>query len=179
MATDRKVVLYISMSLDGYIATKDNSLEFLSMVEQEGEDYGYNDFVKSVDAVIIGRKTYEKVISMGYEYPHTDKDVYILTRTAKPSIGNFKFYSKDLSQLVNVLKSQPGKNIYCDGGAEIANVLIKNNLVDEFIISVIPILLGDGIKLFKDGRPELKLELVSTKQFDKGLTQLHYKRANK
>jgi dihydrofolate reductase len=179
MTTDRKVILYISMSLDGYIATKDNSLEFLSIVEQEGEDYGYNDFVKSVDAVIIGRKTYEKVIEMGYEYPHTDKDVYILTRTVKPSIGNFKFYTDELSRLVNDLKSQSGKNIYCDGGAEIANELIKNNLVDEFIISVIPILLGDGIKLFKDGRPELKLELVSTKQYDKGLTQLHYKHANK
>lgn len=179
MTTDRKVILYISMSLDGYIATKDNSLEFLSMVEQEGEDYGYNDFVESVDAVIIGRKTYEKVIAMGYEYPHTDKDVYILTRTAKPSIGNFKFYSNDLSRLVNDLKKQPGKNIYCDGGAEIANELMKNNLVDEFIISVIPILLGDGIKLFKDGRPQQKLELLSTKQFDKGLTQLHYKRENK
>lgn len=102
------------MSLDGYIATKDNSLEFLSMVEQEGEDYGYSDFVRSVDAVIIGRKTYEKVIAMGYEYPHTDKDVYIFTRTAKSSIGNFKFYTDDLSQLVNSLKSQPGKNIYCD-----------------------------------------------------------------
>ena len=164
------------MSLDGYIASKDNSLEFLSMVEQEGEDYGYNDFTKSVDAVIIGRKTYEKVISMGYEYPHTDKDVYILTRTAKPPIGNFKFYSDDLSRLVHDLKKQPGKNIYCDGGAEIANELLKNNLVDEFIISVIPILLGDGIKLFKDGRPELKLKLLSTKQFDKGLVQLHYKR---
>jgi dihydrofolate reductase len=101
-----------------------------------------------------------------------------LTRTAKPSIGNFKFYSDDLSRLVNGLKKQPGKNIYCDGGAEIANELMKNNLVDEFIISVIPILLGDGIKLFKDGRPELKLELLSTKQFDKGLTQFHYKRAD-
>lgn len=167
------------MSLDGYIATKDNSHEFLSMVEQEGEDYGYSDFVKSVDAVIIGRKTYEKVIAMGYEYPHTDKDVYILTRTAKSSIGNFKFYTDDLSQLVNSLKSQPGKNIYCDGGAEIANELIKSNLVDEFIISVIPILLGDGIKLFKDGRPEQRLELISAKQFDKGLTQLHYKSADK
>lgn len=167
------------MSLDGYIATKNNSLEFLSLVEQEGEDYGYNDFVKSVDAVIIGRKTYEKVIAMGYEYPHTDKDVYILTRTAKPKIDNFKFYTDDLTQLVSDLKSKPGKNIYCDGGAEIANELIKNNLVDEFIISVIPILLGDGIKLFNDGRPEQKLQLVSTKQFNKGLTQLHYKRADK
>ena len=166
------------MSLDGYIATKENSLEFLSMVEQEGEDYGYNDFVKSVDAVIIGRKTYEKVIAMGYEYPHTDMDVYIITRTARPSIGNFKFYTGDLSRLVNHLKNQPGKNIYCDGGAEIANELIKMKLVDEYIVSVIPVLLGDGIKLFKEGGPEQKLELDSVKYFHKGLTQLHYKRAD-
>ena len=116
---------------------------------------------------------------MGYEYPHTDKDVYILTRTAKPSVGNFKFYSSNLSQLVIDLKKQSGKNIYCDGGAEIANELIKNDLIDEYIISVIPILLGDGIKLFKNGRPKQTLELVLTKQFDKGLTQLHYRRVNK
>lgn len=166
------------MSLDGYIATKDNSLEFLSIVEQDGEDYGYNDFVKSVDTVIIGRKTYEKVIAMGYEYPHTDKDVYIITRTERPSIGNFKFYTGELTQLVNSLKNKYGKNVYCDGGAEIANELLKCNSIDEYIISVIPILLGDGIKLFKDGRPEQKLELISAKQFDKGLTQLHYKRAD-
>jgi dihydrofolate reductase len=165
------------MSLDGYIAGKDDSLDFLAMVDQEGEDYGYNDFVKSIDAVIIGRKTYEKVIAMGYDYPHTEKDVYILTRTARPSIGNFKFYSEDLSELVNRLKSQAGKNIYCDGGADIANELMKNDLVDEFIISVIPVLLGEGIKLFKDGRPKQILELVTSKQFDKGLVQLHYKRA--
>ena len=153
MITERKLILFISMSLDGYIATKDNSLEFLSVVEQEGEDYGYNDSITSVDTVIIGRKTYEKVIAMGYEYPHTDKDVYILSRTAKPAIGNFKFYANNLSGLVNNLKKQLGKHIYCDGGAEVANELMKNNLIDEFIISVIPILLGDGIKLFKDNRP--------------------------
>lgn len=179
MTTDRKVILYIAMSLDGYIATKDNSLDFLSIVEKEGEDYGYNNFVKSVDTVIIGRKTYEKVIAMGYEYPHTNKDVYIVTRIARPSIGTFKFYNGELRQLIGSLKSQSGKNIYCDGGAEIANELIKEDLIDEYIISVIPILLGDGIKLFKDGRPEQKLELILTKQFDKGLTQLHYKRADK
>jgi dihydrofolate reductase len=179
MTTNRKVVLYISMTLDGYIASKDNSLDFLSVVEQEGEDYGYNDFVKTVDTVIIGRKTYEKVLEMGYEYPHTDKDVYIVTRTPKPSIGTFRFYTGDLSQLVTSMKGQSGKKIYCDGGAEIANELIKHNLIDEFVISVIPILLGDGIKLFNDGRPEQALELISAKQFKKGLTQLHYKRADK
>lgn len=173
---NRKLVLYISMSLDGYIATKDNSLDFLSIVEKEGEDYGYNEFIKSVDSVIIGRKTYEKVIEMGYEYPHKDKDVYILTKTTKHSNEHFKFYNGDLSELIGKLKSQTGKNIYCDGGAEIANELMKHNLIDEFIISIIPILIGEGIPLFLEGRPELKLELISTKQFENGLTQLHYKR---
>jgi dihydrofolate reductase len=178
MAANRRVILYISMSLDGYIADKEDSLDFLSGMEQEGEDFGYNEFIGSVDAVIIGRKTYEKVLAMGYEYPHVEKDVYIITRTAQASIGNFKFYNGNLVQLVNKLKAMDGKDIYCDGGAEIANELMRGNVIDEYIISVIPILLCDGIKLFKDGRPQQKLTLVSTKSFDKGLVQLHYKNAN-
>jgi len=176
MKDNRKVVLYISMSLDGYISDINNDLGFLSLVEHEGQDYGYFDFVKSVDTVIIGRKTYDKVISMGYDYPHTDKDVYIITRTERAAIGTFDFYTGDLTQLITKLKSKEGKNIYCDGGAEIVNELLKNKLIDEFIISVIPILLGDGYKLFKDGRPEQELEFASAKSFDKGLVQLHYKK---
>lgn len=176
---NRKVILYIATSLDGYIAQPNDDLSFLSIVEQEGQDYGYADFVKTVDAVIVGRKTYDKVISMGFDFPHADKDAYIITRTPRPRLGNTKFYTGDLKSLVDRLKSENGKNIFCDGGAEIVNELLKEDLVDEFIISVIPILVGNGTKLFKDGRPELKLELVSTKQFDKGLTQLHYRRADK
>ena len=164
------------MSLDGYIATNDNNLDFLSMVEQQGEDYGYQAFVKTVDTVIIGRKTYEKVIAMGYEYPHKDKDVYIITRTEQPAIGSFKFYPGSLPDLVAALKNKPGKNIYCDGGAEIVNELMKNNLIDDYIISILPIMLGSGIKLFKEDRPEQKLKLITSKQFDKGLLQVHYKR---
>ena len=174
MKNERNLILYISVSLDGFIADNEGNLDFLSMVAQEGEDYGYSDFVSTVDAVIIGRKTYEKVLSMGFEYPHTDKDVYIITRSEKPAIGSFKFFSGDLTTLVADLKRKPGKHIYCDGGAEIVNELLKNNLIDELIISVIPILLGDGIKLFKDGRVQQKLNLLSTKQFKKGLVQLHY-----
>ncbi len=174
----RKVILYIATSLDGYIAKPNDDLSFLSIVEQEGEDYGYADFVKMVDAVIVGRKTYEKVISMGFDFPHADKDAYIITRTPKQNVGSVKFYTGNLKTLVDKLKSENGKNIFCDGGAEIVHELLKENLIDEFIISVIPILVGNGTKLFKDGRPELKLKLVSTKQFEKGLTQLHYKRTN-
>ena len=81
-----------------------------------------------------------------------------------------------LPQTIHQLKSENGKNIYCDGGAEIINELLKNDLIDELIISIIPILLGNGTRLFKDGRPEQSLEFVSAKSFDTGLTQLHYKR---
>jgi dihydrofolate reductase len=175
----RKVVLYIATSLDGYIAKPNDDLGFLSVVEQEGQDYGYADFVKTVDAVIVGRKTYDKVISMGFDFPHADKDAYIITRSPRPAIGSVKFYSGDLKTLVDKLKSEEGKNIFCDGGAEIVNELLKQDLIDEFVISVIPILVGDGIKLFKDERPEQQLQLVSVKQFDKGLAQLHYKRADR
>ena len=175
---NRNLILYIATSLDGYIAKPNDDLEFLSIVEQEGQDYGYADFIKTIDSVIVGRKTYDKVISMGFDFPHADKDTYIITRTKRPNIGSVKFYSGDLKSLVVKLKSEKGKNIFCDGGSEIVNELLKDNLIDEFIISVIPILVGNGIKLFKDERPELKLELVSAKSFEKGLIQLHYKRAN-
>lgn len=175
---NRKVILYIATSLDGYIAKPNDDLSFLSLVEQEGEDYGYTELMKTVDAVIVGRKTYDKVISMGFDSPYADKDAYIITRTPRPSIGSVKFYTGDLKSLIDKLKSEDGKNIYCDGGAEIVNELLKDDLIDEFIISVIPILVGNGTRLFKDGRPEQKLELVSVKAFDKGLTQLHYKRAD-
>jgi dihydrofolate reductase len=173
---ERKVILYIATSLDGYIANPNDDIGFLSIVEKEGEDYGYGDFVETVDTVIVGRKTYDKVLSMGFDFPHVDKDAYIITRTPRPAIGSIKFYTGDLKILIDKLKQEEGKNIFCDGGAEIVNELLKQNLIDEFIISVIPILVGNGVKLFKDGRPELKLELISTKQFEKGLVQLHYKR---
>ena len=165
------------MSLDGYIAKPDGDLGFLSIVEQEGEDYGYADFVKTVDTVIVGRKTFDKVRSMDYEFPYSDKDAYIITRTSRPLVGTVKFYTGSLHELVTRLKSETGKHIFVDGGAEIVNELLKEDLIDEFYISVIPVLLGDGIPLFKSGRPEIGLKLISSKSFDKGLVQLHYMRA--
>ncbi|HEY3388471.1 MAG TPA: dihydrofolate reductase family protein [Prolixibacteraceae bacterium] len=174
---ERKVILFIAMSLDGYIAKPDGDIAFLSVVEKEGEDYGYADFIKIVDTVIVGRKTYDKVLSMGYDFLYKDKDAYIITRTPRPSAGLVKFYTGSLKELVFRLKREVGKHIFVDGGAEIVNELLNDNLFDEFFISVIPVLLGDGISLFKGGRPEIALKLIDSKYFDKGLAQLHYIRA--
>jgi dihydrofolate reductase len=174
MATNRKVILYIATSLDGYIAKPNDDLSFLSIVEKKGEDYGYNNFINTADTIILGRKTYDWVIKQVTEFPHSNKNVFVITRTAKSSVGNIQFYSGNLKELVLKLKNEQGLNIFIDGGAEIVHELLKENLIDEFIISVIPILVGNGIQLFKNGRPELQLKLESTKQFDTGLVQLHY-----
>lgn len=174
--SNRKVIVYIAMSLDGYIATQDDNIDFLSMVEEEGQDYGYSDFIKTVDTVILGRKTYDKVISLGVGFPHADKETYIITRTPRPDIGTVKFYTYNLKELVVGLKNKPGKNIFVDGGAEIINELLRDNLIDEFYISIIPVLLGSGISLFKSGRPELNLKLVNSTSFKKGLVQLYFRK---
>lgn len=174
MITQRKLILYIAMSLDGYIAKPGDDLSFLAKVEKEGEDYGYAQFISSVDTVIMGRKTYNWVMNMVPEFPHADKKVYIITRNAKPSIGQTEFYSGALTSLVQQLKAQPGKHIFCDGGAQVANELLIHGLLDELIISVIPVLLGEGIRLFNDGRPEQNVQLKEVKTFDTGLVQLHY-----
>ena len=174
----RKISLFIAMSLDGYIAKPNDDLSFLKLVEEDGEDYGYAEFTANVDTIIIGRKTYDYVLKEigASHYDNGQRDVYVITRTERPQIGRTIFYTGNIAELVEKLKSEKGKNIYCDGGAEVINELLKNSLIDEFIISIIPVLLGNGTKLFKDGRPEQILEFVSAKTFETGLVQLYYKK---
>lgn len=168
------------MSLDGYIAKPNDDISFLKLVEKEGEDYGYAKFTDTIDTLIIGRKTYDYVLNEigSSHYDNGQRDVYVITRTERQSVGRTTFYTGSLTELVKQLKSKNGKNIYCDGGAEVINELLKHDLIDEFIISIVPILLGSGTRLFKDGRPEQTLEFVKVRTFETGLTQLHYKRHN-
>ncbi|HEX5555368.1 MAG TPA: dihydrofolate reductase family protein [Chitinophagaceae bacterium] len=174
----RTLTLYIATSLDGYIAKPNEDLSFLKFAEKEGEDYGYAEFTETIDTIILGRKTYDWVLrEIGTShYDKGDRNVYVITRSQRPSVGKTTFYAGNLVELVQRLKNDNGKNIFCDGGAEIANELLKSDLIDAFIISIIPVLVGNGTRLFKDGRPEQQLELVSAKAFDTGLTQLHYRR---
>lgn len=174
----RKISLFIATSLDGYIAKPNDDLSFLKLVEKEGEDYGYADFTGTIDTLIIGRKTYDYVLKeIGpSHYDNGQRDVYVITRSKRPQVGRTIFYTGNLTELVHQLKSGSGRNIYCDGGAEVINELLKHELIDEFIISVIPVLLGNGTRLFKDGRPEQILEFITAKTYETGLVQLHYRR---
>jgi len=170
----RKLILYIAASLDGYIAGQEDDLSFLNPMHVEGEDYGYGEFIQEIDTVIIGRRTYEWVINQGVEFPHKDKACYIITSREKPSEGNLNFYKGDLKALVTRLKSENGKNIFCDGGAQVVNYLLREKLFDELIISVVPVLLGDGTRLFQDGRPQEQLDLKAAKEYSSGMVQLRY-----
>lgn len=176
MAEKRKVVLYIAQSLDGYIARADGDIGWLSSVEREGEDYGYGEFMESVDTVIMGRKTYEKVLSFGIGFPHRDKKCYVLSGTRREDDGNVKFYSGDAAELVRSIRGQEGKDIFIDGGAEVVREFAAADLIDEYVISIIPVLLGGGIRLFKETSRETKLRLAGSRAYESGLVQLKYER---
>jgi dihydrofolate reductase len=173
--TIRKSILYIATSLDGYIAAPKDDLSFLSIVEQEDEDYGYYDFEKSVDTVIMGRKTYDWIWNEIKTTPYRDKKSYVITRRPLEKDENIIQYSGSLKELIQQLKTTPGKNIFIVGGSEIIHELLKYKLIDEFIISIIPILLGKGIKLFTPDYPSQNLSLIQSKSFESGLVQVHYR----
>jgi len=175
----RKLVLYISMSVDGYLATKDDDLSWLSVVEKEGEDYGYVEFYKNVDSYIVGKTTYDKILSLtGGVLPQAESlKCFVITRQNLESKDGVEFYNGDIEELIKQLKSEKGKNIVCDGGGKIVKMLMEKDLIDEYVVSVIPVFLGDGKRLFMGGIDGINLKTVSSKSYESGLVQLHYTRA--
>lgn len=175
----RKVMLYIAMSVDGYIAKDDDNIDFLSLVEWPGEDYGYAAFQQEVDTLIWGRKTYDKVMSFGIEFPHKNKRCIVLSRTKTGRDENVEFYGGSVKDLITELRQQDGKHIYCDGGGEVIFQLLQERLIDKMIISIIPHLVGTGVRLFTDGAPEQYLKLTRSCAFPSGLVQLWYEKDDK
>jgi dihydrofolate reductase len=175
----RMVFIFIATSLDGFIAREDGSIDWLSMVDSPDEDYGYEDINESADTIIMGRKTYDKLMEFADEFPHKDKKVYIISRKERAPEGNIIFTSKDPCDLVRELKLQVGKNIYIDGGAQIVQELMKQDLIDEYIISIIPVILGSGIALFGNSGMQKMLRLKYSSSFGSGLVQVAYERVRR
>lgn len=142
--------VYIATSLDGFIATNTGGLEWLEEVPNpEGSDFGYADFMADIDAIVMGRKTFEKILTFD-SWPY-DKPVYILSRSKvnvpKKLMSKVKTVRGNPKELVNQLRDMGHQNLYIDGGITIQGFL-EEDLIDEMIIARIPILLGNGIPLF-------------------------------
>jgi dihydrofolate reductase len=162
--------VYIAISLDGYIARPDGSLDWLASFEQSGEDYGYKTFFSSVEALVIGRKTYDVVL--GFEkWPYEDKRCVVVTHAPRQAEHGETFHAGPLPVLVDRLGGEGVRRIYVDGGALIRGFLAAD-LIDDVTLSVIPVLLGSGIPLF--GGVERRMKLVSSRSFPSGLVQLCY-----
>ncbi len=170
----RKIILYIAVSIDGYIAGPEDNLDFLSIVESPPEDYGYSNFVSTIDTVVMGRKTYDKVLGFGIEFPHKGRECYVITKTRQGSDEHVKFWNDDPCALIKNIKMKAGKDVFIDGGGVLVNTLMQENLIDRYILSTIPVMLGNGVPLFKPGRPFQKLKLIQSQTFPSGLIQSWY-----
>lgn len=139
---------YIATSADGYIATKDGSVDFLEPFQDI--DCGYDDFIKTIDIVMMGRKTYEVIASFGGEWPYPNQTGFIVTsdqhlQLIHPSLS---LWNKSPSELIEHLEQNFEGNVWVVGGTQLQNSLIENNLLSSLEIYVMPVLLGDGIPLF-------------------------------
>lgn len=172
----RKIIVYIAMSLDGYIADKVGGVGWLSGDGSDAENLGsYPTFIETVDTVILGYKTYHQIVTelSPAVWAYEGKQSYVLTHRTMENTDDITFTDREISGLLNELKSQNGKDIWICGGASIVNQVIKKKLVDELCISIIPAILGDGIKLFDLQENEKTLKLVSTLSYN-GIVDLRY-----
>ncbi|WP_163581414.1 dihydrofolate reductase family protein [Gracilibacillus saliphilus] len=173
MNQKRSTVLFIASSLDGYIATKEESLEWLFKVEGEG-DNGFTEFYETVDTILMGKRTYDWVMKQDLdEFPYKDKECYVFTRSVYEDTENVQFINEDITKFIHKLQNKNGNNIWLVGGGELLNSCIQAGLVDEFIITFAPTIIGNGIPLFKEGNHHLELSLKGTKQFNQFI-ELHY-----
>jgi dihydrofolate reductase len=171
-----KIILYIASSLDGFIAGRNDDISWLDAYQVEGEDYGYSEFLKTIDIIVVGSKTYEQVLSFG-GWPYEGIKTYVMTkRQLEPEDkAKVEFYSGDLDSFVPGIKRESHKDIWLVGGASLAQSFLKHGSIDEMIISIIPVILGDGISLFGRAQEEFRLELLRSGSYDNGIVQLHYK----
>jgi dihydrofolate reductase len=175
----RKIKLFIASSLNGYIAKEDEDTSWLF----SDDDYGYKKFYDSIDTVIIGRKTYEKALK-SEECPFKEKNCYIFTKSTiftttidklkRTTDENIKVINNVIDFIKNLV-SIDGKNIWLVGGSEIISILMNANMVDEIIPSIHPLILGNGISLFREIKRQIKLKVLNSITYNSGLIQIHYK----
>jgi dihydrofolate reductase len=171
----RKVTFHVANSLDNYIARNDGMVDWILGGEEAAS--GMAEFWKTIDTVVIGRKTYEPVLKSGKPFPtFAGVKNYVLSRTLKESPDkNVKIIREDVVEFVRKLKTEEGKDIFIMGGGLLAKPLFEANLIDEVGANIHPILLGSGIPLFYEMSRQIDLELIECKPFKNGCVSVSYR----
>ena len=166
----RKIILGVAVSLDGLIEGPNGEYDWCFT----DQDYGMTDFLKTIDAIFYGRKSYEMMMKAGGESMFGGKTNYVFSNTLKQSEKDFHLISNDFVAAVEKLKGQEGKNIWLFGGAVLTNSLMNAGLVDELWLAVHPILLGKGKPLFDGLNSRVKTVLLNSKLYETGLVSMTY-----
>lgn len=178
MLTNITFAAFIATSLDGYIARINGKLDWLenSAIKGDSEDYGYQKFMSSVDCIILGRNSFEKIANFS-QWPYEGKRVIVISKTLKQPPKDFidkvEVYGGQLELLAVDLQHKGLRKVYVDGGLTIQSML-KYNLLDEITLTQVPILIGRGIKLYGDLKDDIKLKLLKSQRFPSGFVQQHY-----
>ena len=170
----RKLILYIAASLDNYIARPDGDVEWLNAPDLRlpKEDYGYSDFYQTIDTTLMGHRTYQAILGFDVPFPYPEMTNYVFTRSeANSDNENVTFISGDVAAFVRTLKQKPGRDIWLIGGGQINTLLLEHGLIDRMILTLIPVLLGEGIPLFHGKPAETRFNPVSGRVFDNGVVQ--------
>ncbi|MGO4498347.1 dihydrofolate reductase family protein [Paenibacillus sp. 2RAB27] len=177
----RKIILDLAVTLDGYIEGKNGEVDWCVM----DPEMGFVDFLNQIDTILYGRKSYDLWGQYTPELDHADADKelwslvhskykYVFSKTQKGTDHKAIYINDNIFEEVTTLKNKPGKDIWLYGGASLITTFIHLGLVDEFRLSVHPVILGEGKPLFVDIKQRLNLQLVHTKTFSSGVVQLIY-----
>ena len=175
MRRERKIIVNLATSADGYIARPDGDIEWLTRRPAPKGFYGMGKFMRSIDATVMGRKTYDVSLQMGAQFD-AKSPTYVFSRKTPPASvpGGVEFVAGGIGEFAKRLRDGKGKNIWMMGGGEIIASFLDEGAIDEFIISVVPVLIGDGIPLLAPRHRDVPLHLRSVQQFPDGVVQLHY-----
>lgn len=163
----RKVILYVAVSLDGYIADREGKVDRLLGKDPEYKgDYGYSEFLSGVDTVVMGMKTYRQITTelSPEEWPYQNLKSYIFTRQEIDDRRGIAFIQRKPEKFLLEMKAKPGKDIWICGGSNLANQLMDAGIIDEYHLHIMPVVLGGGVPLFCKSHPNLQLCIENIKE---------------
>jgi dihydrofolate reductase len=174
-APQRKIIVNIATSADGYVARSDGNLDWLTERPAPKGFYGLPEFERSIDAKILGRKTFDRSLKMGARFS-AGAVHYVFSRRppSAPGPAGVHFVSESIRIFAEQLRKEAGKNVWMMGGGDIIGSFLDEDAIDEFIITVIPTFIGEGIPLLAPKHRAVALRLLGVQQFLDGVVQLHY-----